>query len=232
MDLTIVIDDDEVAGMLGYADRPMPSRVKGILSEVKAETVSLLKPRCTIVRADPELLSRSAFLKGLDAAALCLVTIGDGLEKAMEACDEAGQIGKALIMNVFGSAAAEAAADAANALIRNDVAHEGLRCTRRFSPGYGGWDLSEQRWILPVLDAQGLGVTLTEGCMMVPRKSVTFAVNVGKNPAEMRHDNACDGCELINCEYRRETVVKEVNGKKWTTFIAPESNYCPRNKWN
>jgi hypothetical protein len=227
-----VIEDDVVTGMLGYADRPVPHRVQELLAEIKAETAPLLKPACAILRADPELLARSPFLKELDAAVLCLVTIGGGVEHAMEDYDHDGEIAKALIMNVFGSAAAEAAADAANELIRSDIAREGLRCTRRFSPGYHGWDLSEQRWILRALDGEVLGVTMTEGCMMVPRKSVTFAVNVGEDPVETRNDNACDGCELINCTYRRETAIKEVNGKQWTTFIGPDSNYCPRDKWN
>lgn len=232
LDFPIEIQPDEVSGLLGYADRAVPDRVREMLGEIEEEATPLLQPACAILRADTEFLSRSIFLKDLDAAVLCLVTIGDGVEKAMDAYGRAGEIGKALIMNVFGSAAAEAAADAANDFIRNDVAREGLRCSRRFSPGYGGWDVAEQRWILSALEGDALGVTLTEGCMMVPRKSITFAVNVGENPMEMREDNACDGCELINCSYRRETMVKEENGKKWTTFIGPDSNYCPLDRWS
>ncbi|MDH4036614.1 MAG: hypothetical protein OEX18_02595 [Candidatus Krumholzibacteria bacterium] len=230
--LPILFEDDVVLGMLGYAERPVPQRVRDIVAEMRAEAAPLLKPACAILRAGPELLARSLFLKELDGAVLCLVTIGVGVEQAMERYDAAGEIAKALIMNVFGSAAVEAAADAANDLIRGDIAREGLRCTRRFSPGYGGWALSEQRWILPALGGESLGVALTEGCMMVPRKSITFAVSVGEHPMEMRSDNACDGCELINCEYRRKTVTREVNGKQWVTFIGPESNYCPRNRWH
>ena len=228
----IDIKADEVSRLLGYVDRAIPDRVRDVLDQVEAEAMPLLEPACAIVRATPDLLSHSQFLKTLDRAVLCLVTIGDGIEKAMDAHESDGAIGKALIMNVFGSAAAEATADAANALIREDVAREGLRCSRRFSPGYGGWDVSEQRWLLPTLDGDSLGVTLTAGCMMVPRKSITFAVHIGKAPIEMRDDNACDGCELINCEYRRETVVKEENGKRWTTFIGPASGYCPLDRWN
>jgi len=37
---------------------------------------------------------------------------------------------------------------------------------------------------------------------------------------------------LINCNYRRETVIEEVNGKQWTRFIGPDSNYCPLDRWN
>ena len=228
----IEIRQGEVSGLLGYNDRPIPERVQTVLREAEAEAAPLLEPACTILRASPDMLSRSPFLQQLDDAVLCLVTIGDGVERAMDAYDRTGEIGKALMMNVIGSAAAEATADAANAFIRDDVAREGLRCTRRFSPGYGGWDVAEQRWVLPALDGESLGVSLTEGCMMVPRKSITFAVNVGENPAEMRNDNACDGCELINCKYRRETVTTEENGITCTTFIAQLSNFCPLDRWN
>jgi len=230
--LTITIRDDQVSGVLGYGDRPVPDRVQAILREIKTEAVRVVRPACTMLRASPDLLTRSTFLNQLDDAVFCLVTIGDGVEKAMEAYDHAGEIGKALIMNVFGSVATEAAADAANALIRDDITGEGLRCTRRFSPGYGGWDLSEQCWILPVLDAEALGVTLTDGCMMVPRKSISFAVNVGENPVEMRDDNECEACELVNCAYRRKTVINEENGRQWKTFIGPDSNYCPLDRWS
>jgi hypothetical protein len=228
----IEIKRAEVAGLLGYADRPIPDRVLAVLAEIESEAAPVLAPACAIRRAEPDLLRRSTFLKDLDAAVLCLVTIGGGVEKIMETYDRRGEMGKALVANVFGSAAAEAAADVANAFIRDDVVREGLRCSRRFSPGYGGWDVAEQRWILPALEGDALGVELTDGCMMVPRKSITFAVNIGERPVEMRDDNACNGCELINCAYRRETVVKEENGVTWTTFIGPDSNYCPLNRWD
>jgi hypothetical protein len=228
----IEIQPGEVSGLLGYNDKPIPERVQRVLEEIETEGTPVLEPQCTILRATRDMLAGSPFLKQLEDAVLCLVTIGGGVERAMEAYDRAGEIGRALMMNVFGSAAAEATADAANAFIREDIEREGLRCTRRFSPGYGGWDVSEQRWVLPALDGASLGVSLTEGCMMVPRKSITFAVNVGKNPAEMRDDNACDGCELINCKYRRETVTTEENGITCTTFIAPNSDFCPLDRWS
>jgi hypothetical protein len=230
--MPVVVALDEVCGQLGYGDRPVPERVRDLLREVEAEATPLLEPACAIVRAESQALARSPFLGNLDAVVLCLVTIGDKVERAMEKYESAGEIGRALVLNVFGSVAAEATANAANTIIRDENARDGLRCSRRFSPGYGGWEVSEQRWILAALEGEALGVTLTEGCMMVPRKSITFAVSVGENPVEMREDNACDGCELINCSYRRKTVVKEENGRRWTTFIGPDSNYCPLDRWS
>jgi hypothetical protein len=228
----IAVRSDEVSALLGYTDRPVPPRVRRLVDDVEAEATPLLRPACAILRAQRDLLRASPFLQRLDDAVLCLVTIGDGVERAMDRYERSGEIGRALVMNVFGSAAAEATADAANALIRDEVEREGLRCTRRFSPGYGGWDVSEQRWLMRALEAASLGVSLTEGCMMVPRKSISFAVNVGENPVDMREDNACDGCGLANCRYRRVTVTTEENGITCTTFIAPNSDYCPLGRWS
>jgi len=231
-DFPIDISDQELQRLLGYGERPVPDRVRDILAAVHEESPQLVNTASSRIRVGSDVLSASPFLGRLDEAVLCLVTIGDGLEKLAEWHDREGRIAVALITHVYGSAAVEAAADAVNAMIRTDVEKEGLFCSRRFSPGYGGWNVDEQQWMVPRLDGDTLGVTLTAGCMMIPRKSVTFAVSVGTVPTEMRDDNECDSCDLINCRYRRQTVINEESEKQWKTFVAPESNFCPRDRWS
>lgn len=231
-DLALDIREEEIWRLLGYGDRPTPARVAQLIREVREECTPLLSPACAVLRQSGDDLYRSEYLRGVEDVVLCLVTVGGGVEQVAARYDQADQVAKALVASTFGSVATEAAADTANALIRADIEREGLRCSRRFSPGYGGWDVAEQRWILSVLEGDALGVALTDGCMMVPRKSVTFAVNVGVDPVEMRDDNACDSCDLVNCRYRRDAVVSVKKGREWTTFIARHSNYCPRDKWS
>jgi cobalamin-dependent methionine synthase I len=137
-----------------------------------------------------------------DRAVLVLVTIGDGIERAVETYREQGQLAPALVFDAFGSAAAEAAAAAAEEAVREAVEVGGMRCSRRFSPGYGGWNVAEQRWILEALDGADVGVSLTRGCMMTPRKSVTFAMTVGADPIELRRDDVCASCGVADCEWR------------------------------
>ena len=49
----------------------------------------------------------------------------------------------------------------------------------RFSPGYGDWELSEQRKLFAILECEKkLGVTLTDGVMMAPSKSVTEVIGL------------------------------------------------------
>jgi len=231
-DLPMATRRDEISRLLGYGGRQVPARVRRLLTDVETEAKGLLRPASAHLQVDAAALARSSFLRDLDTVVLCLVTIGPALEEAVKAHHHAGELSRSLVLNAYGSAAVEVAADAANEIIRKEFERRELRCSRRFSPGYGGWEVSEQRWILEGLEAERLGVSLTEGCMMVPHKSSTFAVNVGVSPREMRHDNACDSCGLTTCNYRRQTVVTKEEGKRCTTFVGPESNFCPRDKWN
>lgn len=71
----------------------------------------------------------------------------------------------------------------------------------RFSPGYGDWDLREQRLLFPVLDcAKKIGLTLTAGGMMAPTKSVTALIGLS---ADVRCVwNKCMTCGNLSCPYR------------------------------
>lgn len=221
------LDPGDVARLLGYGDAVVPARARELIAECIAEASPLARPVFAYRRLDRATLAASTFLArdDVDDAAVCLVTIGPDLEERVRHYDEVGELSRALALNVCGSAAAESTADAAERAIRGHVAREGLRCSRRFSPGYGGWDGAEQRWILPYLEAESLGVTLTAGCMMRPAKSVTFAVTVGVNPREMRGSNPCEDCDLTCCSYRRPVRDAE-------EVTCDPSSYCPLGKWS
>ena len=80
---------------------------------------------------------------------------------------------------------------------------EGERLKWRFSPGYGDWDLEEQKILFPVLDcAHAIGLTLTESCMMAPVKSVTAVIGLSSRPQQARI-RGCAYCALReSCVYR------------------------------
>ena len=76
-----------------------------------------------------------------------------------------------------------------------------LKQRPRFSPGYGDWDLSEQRKLFAILECEKkLGLTLTGGLMMAPSKSVTAVIGLSEEAACLW--NKCEQCNNINCPYR------------------------------
>ncbi|MCI2110158.1 MAG: Vitamin B12 dependent methionine synthase activation subunit [Acidaminococcaceae bacterium] len=48
----------------------------------------------------------------------------------------------------------------------------------RFSPGYGDWDLEEQKKVFAILNCNKIGLTLTASGMMAPIKSVTAIIGI------------------------------------------------------
>lgn len=71
----------------------------------------------------------------------------------------------------------------------------------RFSPGYADFDISYQKYILDTLNAsKKIGITLTDGMMMIPEKSVTAVLGLTKEKSCMQ--SKCENCPNKTCEYR------------------------------
>jgi len=87
-------------------------------------------------------------------------------------------------------------------LIQPQALSKGLGITPRISPGDGDWTLQEQRVVFALLPGDRIGVTLTEKCMMQPRKSLSFAIGIGEGFTIEKSMGRCRHCGMINCPYR------------------------------
>ena len=80
---------------------------------------------------------------------------------------------------------------------------EGLYPTARFSPGYGDFNISWQKDMLKLLDCEKrIALTLTDGYMLIPSKSVTAVVGFRKEKID-NDENKCAKCTKTQCGYRR-----------------------------
>ncbi len=139
------------------------------------------------------------------------------LARHLQGCGEALLLGATLGSRVdvairrlaLGSVAEGAAAQAVAASLIESYCDQvqaaadtgGLAQRPRFSPGYGDWNLQEQRLLFPVLNcAKLIGLTLTDGLMMAPSKSVTAIIGLSEKTECVW--NRCMTCGNINCPYR------------------------------
>lgn len=106
-------------------------------------------------------------------ATLMAATIGSSLPAETVRLMDAGRMTEAMILDAFGSEAADEAVNVLCGMLRKDGARERLVMTRRFSPGYGDWPITEQRRILDVCNAGRIGVGVSPESILVPEKSVT-----------------------------------------------------------
>jgi hypothetical protein len=140
-------------------------------------------------------------LTGATQVALAVCTIGPALEERVTALFAAGDPLRAMALDGAGVAAVGGVSQMIGERICDEAAAQGLRTGMRASPGQEGWPIEQQRVLFSLLPARRIGVRLTESCLMLPRKSVSFVVGLG---AEMRADAvACDFCsKRERCRWR------------------------------
>ena len=150
----------------------------------------------------PEGEDLKAFLRECDQVILMAATLGsepDLLQKQLRLRD----LSEAVILDAAGSAAVENVCDNLCADLAAQFAPWFL--TERFSPGYGDFPLSQQRWFFQLLDMpRRLGVSLTESFLMVPQKTVTAMIGVSDRPQPKREES-CARCSLrADCAFHKE----------------------------
>jgi hypothetical protein len=207
MKVRIHVPREEVRRYLGYpAEAVVRPRIEDKIDELWPLASSLVDPKGIYRVVSKEVVAGSNMPDPSEPTGIAVCTIGSRLLEESARREESGQLLASLILDSFGSAAAEATADIFSKLLCNEATKLGLFAQRRISPGYGLWDTSCQRDLLALLPTDSVGISLTSGQMMRPRKSVSFAVRFLDEPDEST-SKGCAHCTMKNCEYRLEEVI-------------------------
>ncbi len=142
------------------------------------------------------------FMSGADRVAVFAVTIGETISTRSTAMRRAGDAFGAWVMDAFGSWAAEAAADALMHRLQRRL-HAGEALTLRYSPGYCGMAMSQQKKLFALLNTSEIDVTLLPSLLMQPLKSISGLVGIGPQEKIGNDRSACDRCPQVDCHMRR-----------------------------
>jgi len=102
---------------------------------------------------------------------------------------------------MIGSEVVEAAADKMHEMLCEEMQEIGLKISNRYSPGYCGWDVSEQKKLFQFFPEKYCGIQLLESCLMTPIKSISGIIGIG--PYIHFRGYNCGQCEMENCIYRK-----------------------------
>lgn len=112
-------------------------------------------------------------------------------------------ISKGVIIEAAATALIEEYCDEVQDQIAELLAAEGKFLRPRFSPGYGDFDIKHQKDVLGVLECpKRMGLTMTDGFMLTPAKSVTAVMGITEKKDDCSIDG-CEACDKKDCEYRR-----------------------------
>jgi hypothetical protein len=83
----------------------------------------------------------------------------------------------------------------------------GMKITNRYSPGYCGWNVSEQHKLFSLLEDNYCGISLNESALMQPIKSVSGIIGIGEKVRFNKY--TCNLCDQQNCLYRNSKYRSE-----------------------
>ena len=212
------IDKQRIFRDIGYsADCEPSARMVSLVNEYIENAHYLIDPSYSYIISDIESVRGSrVVIEGLftfeseviarlleqcQKVAVFALTIGKYLEEISCRLAEKGLILQAAVLDAIGSDSAEKVAALVQERIGEKACYEGLTISRRFSPGYCDWDVSQQRTVFEALRGNSAGVHLTDGCLMLPRKSISGIIGIG--PGEIENYNPCKTCDKHDCVGRR-----------------------------
>lgn len=132
-------------------------------------------------------------LRGCDRAVLLAATLSLGADTLLRRLSST-DMAQAVVADAIASAMMEETCDRAQEEIRNRLSPAFM--TWRFSPGYGDLPLSLQRGFIMGLGAdKKIGLTVTEGNMLLPQKSVTAVIGISDR-AQAQKPHGCAVCNL------------------------------------
>ena len=215
--LTIALQVADILRSLGYPrEATPPAQVVRSTEQILAEARPWLQPRGTfalyaVTRQTAHSLEIGGatitgnigeFLHGAERVAVFMVTVGSEITRRAEARCRAGDAFAGLALDAIGSWAAEAAAEALMEQLNSQL-RTGESFTLRYSPGYCGMDLEQQRTLFKLAPAESIGISLLPSLLMQPLKSISGIVGLGPREIVGIHLSPCERCPQVGCHMRR-----------------------------
>lgn len=151
-------------------------------------------------------------LEDCGKVAVMAATLGIGVDNLLRRT-QVKDMAMAVILDAGASVYIEQVCDEFEAEIEAELSASGscgetgaaLFMTPRFSPGYGDYPITEQKYILSLVDApRRIGLNVTADSLMIPRKSVSALIGLADHPVTGKLAT-CSECVLREkCLLRKE----------------------------
>lgn len=209
-------NDKEILRYLGCKGTDIPDNVAQVIEECKEELEREASPR-SIWREFPlsvedHVLDMTCFktksrnlernLKDCGQVLLFGATLGSRVDMLLHRYGKI-RVSKAVVLQAVSVAMLETYCDEVNGQLKEEYLAKGLYLRPRFSPGYGDFPLESQPGIARGLElSKRIGITLTDGMLMMPSKSVTAVIGISHLPRDCSVQG-CEVCAKVDCLYRR-----------------------------
>lgn len=219
LDITIGLIEEAMGYCRGQSPEPFPDMIAIALEQCNKlcniQGSLLVSDNFSIDKAENFHFERVTFkvgkkiarqLRNAEGGALFICTAGAGIGERSKELMAAGDLIEGYILDVIGSVTVEAAIDKIQDSFEYELINSCYKMTSRYSPGYCGWALSEQKQFFALFPENQCGIKISDSCLMDPIKSVSGVIGFGKNVKKTAYE--CQMCELETCIYRKIRLAK------------------------
>lgn len=222
---SIRLECSELFRYMGYGEAVPDIYITQFIIALKEEAVSICKPRFGFRLQSGEKISTSSIrigdlifnpgpiiskcLEGSEFYAIIVASVGVELDKWIKSKHESGDVMAAFIADAIGSAIVESIMSWGIHFISSEMALYNLSISNSYSPGYCGWNITEQQHFFSLLPKLFCDVHLTSSSLMLPIKSVSTVIGIGETIEKKPY--GCAICRKKDCykRERREEVLSE-----------------------
>ena len=131
-------------------------------------------------------------------------------------------------LETYGSAVVEHLITTTGARLCAWAENLGMAVLPHCSPGYSGWDISDQRKLLDLIRQHGLRgeIRALETGMLDPKKSLLAVFGITNHVHRVRNLKAlipCERCAMQSCQYRRAPYVHSRHGLEDVRQLQPRN---------
>ncbi len=225
----VEVQDSEYKRLLGYPqDYEVDDRVKALMDQTRrwysengkpwiyarrSEALAVTDKSVRIDDADfysPRLRSQLAQAKA-HSVMLLAASAGKSCEERARQLWKEEKPDEYFFMEVYGSAVVEHLVTHAGAQFCEWADTKGMAILPHYSPGYPGWDISEQGRLLTLIthkkkDSFPEEIRVLETGMLFPKKSLLAVFGITSHIGEVKRLTSlipCENCSFQPCRYRR-----------------------------
>lgn len=207
------LDMREVYLLMGYGSHTPDDKIQSLIQEMTDELRHRITPRVgyiwvegRVIGSRKLLLANQQFnpgaiiahaMKGAEKYAVFTATLGQEFDHFIRKLKADDDILRIFIADALGSVLAESAASLLMKHLEMMAEERGMHISNNYSPGYCDWLLVEQKQLFSLFPEGITGITLTNSCLMLPVKSVSGIVALGKEVK--RREYGCEICKMVSC---------------------------------
>lgn len=212
------IDKREVLRYLGYGNREADPETEKLIDSCCQELLEAARPRFLMGEypldvSEQGMVDCACFqtvsrnlagnLSGCDRVLIMAATLGSEVDRLLTRYGKY-QVSRAVTLQAAATAMIESFCDGLCCQWKAEYEPQGYYLRPRFSPGYGDFSIICQVPILDTLETgKRVGITLTDSFLMLPSKSVTAVIGLGRRPFACQ-TKGCGSCQKQDCAYRRD----------------------------